>query len=452
MFCKLSFLSYLCTKLQKVKMKRLTLIIALALALTTDAAAQRQRTKTTAKVDSMAMVNAYLDSLLAYRQKQMYDTVSTDSGEPSVAADGRYYRLFAPLTFYRSPANGKLSIKDNADKKDAVAEAVDAALMAVYLNRPDLVKGTETSLDKAGSVREDFEKPVKNDVDMSQAVEPVPDAPVFTPEGLVIQKPNFWTFKGDGNLQLMQTFVSDNWYKGGESNYSMVGQVTLSANYNNKDGMQLENILELKLGFQTSPSDTVHKFKTNNDLIRYTGRLGVQAAKNWNYTLQVLAYTQFARGYKSNDERVYGDFMSPFNLNLGLGMTYNVSAFKGKLTGRVNLSPLSYNWKYVDRKDLTAHYGIVGDHHAMDDFGSQITSELEWKLASQVKWRSRFYFYTTYKRTEIEWENTFQINISKYIGANIFLYPRFDDSVAKDSDLGYWQFREYSSIGLTYSF
>ena len=159
-------------------------------------------------------------------------------------------------------------------------------------------------------------------------------------------------------------------------------QVTLAANYNNKSGVQLENILELKLGFQTSPSDTVHKFKTNNDLIRYTGRLGLQATKKWYYTLQLLAYTQFTRGYKSNDKKVYSDFMSPFNLNVGLGMTYNLSAFDGKLTGKVNLSPFSYNWKYIDRSDLCAHYGI-GDHHSMDDFGSQITSEIAWKLSNR---------------------------------------------------------------------
>ena len=231
----------------------------------------------------------------------------------------------------------------------------------------------------------------------------------------------------------------------------MVGQVTLSANYNNKSGVQLENILELKLGFLTSPSDTVHKFKTNNDLIRYTGRLGLQASKKWYYTLQLLAYTQFARGYKSNDKRVYSDFMSPFNLNIGLGMTYNLSAFDGKLTGKVNLSPFSYSWKYIDRKDLCAHYGI-GDHHAMDDFGSQITSEIAWKLSNIMLWKSRFYFYTTYSRAEMEWENTFQINLSKYISTNIFVYPRFDDSVGRDRDLGSWQFREYCSLGLSYAF
>ena len=419
------------------------------------AIAQQPKAKVVLTTDSMATVNAYLDSLLKFRQQQMaMSTAGNVDSENATKPDGRYYRLFAPLTFYRSPANRSLDLAhDNygTDNNDKVAEAVDNVLMAVYLNRPDLVVGTETILDKSGSVRDDLDRPVKNDVDMSKAVEPVPDTPDIIPQGLVIQKPNFWTFKGDGNLQLMQNFVSDNWYKGGESNYSMVGQVTLAANYNNKSGVQLENILELKLGFQTSPSDTVHKFKTNNDLIRYTGRLGLQATKKWYYTLQLLAYTQFTRGYKSNDEKVYSDFMSPFNLNVGLGMTYNLSAFNGKLTGKVNLSPFSYNWKYIDRSDLCAHYGI-GDHHAMDDFGSQITSEISWKLSNIMLWKSRFYFYTTYSRAEMEWENTFQLTLSKYISTNIFVYPRFDDSVGRDKDLGYWQFREYCSLGLSYAF
>ena len=436
-------------------MKRISLMTVMTLLLSLCAMAQQHKAKVVLTTDSMATVNAYLDSLLKFRQQQMaMSTAGNVDSENATKPDGRYYRLFAPLTFYRSPANRRLDLTPESygnEDNDRVAEAVDNVLMAVYLNRPDLVVGTETILDKSGSVRDDLDRPVKNDVDMSKAVEPVPDNPDIIPQGLVIQKPNFWTFKGDGNLQLMQNFVSDNWYKGGESNYSMVGQVTLAANYNNKSGVQLENILELKLGFQTSPSDTVHKFKTNNDLIRYTGRLGLQATKKWYYTLQLLAYTQFTRGYKSNDEKVYSDFMSPFNLNVGLGMTYNLSAFDGKLTGKVNLSPFSYNWKYIDRSDLCAHYGI-GDHHSMDDFGSQITSEITWKLSNIMLWKSRFYFYTTYSRTEMEWENTFQLALSKYISTNIFVYPRFDDSVGRDKDLGYWQFREYCSLGLSYAF
>jgi hypothetical protein len=42
--------------------------------------------------------------------------------------------------------------------------------------------------------------------------------------------------------------------------------------------------------------------------------------------------------------------------------------------------------------------------------------------------------------------------VTKYISANLFVYPRFDDGNIWDEDMGYFQLQEWSSIGLTYSF
>ena len=106
---------------------------------------------------------------------------------------------------------------------------------------------------------------------------------------------------------------------------------------------------------------------------------------------------------------------------------------------------MEYDW-------FPSRYGIDDGKHHLLDFGSQVTADLEWKLSENVKWKSRFYAFTSYKRAEIEWENTFILQVSKYITANIFLYPRFDDANARDDDLGYWQFKEYTSIGFNYSF
>ena len=58
--------------------------------------------------------------------------------------------------------------------------------------------------------------------------------------------------------------------------------------------------------------------------IRYTGRLGLQASKKWYYSLQLIAYTQFARGFKSNDATVYSDILSPLNVNVSVGMDYRI--------------------------------------------------------------------------------------------------------------------------------
>ena len=383
-------------------------------------------------------------------------TLSVCSAQTQNGQNGRLYRLFTPLTFYHSVANNQFTIDEQGDSID---QAVDQVLLNVYLNRPDLVEATDTELAASGTLRDDIEKPVEQKVELTQMATPMPEESMGAPEeGVVVTKPKFWTRKGDGFLQFMQNYVSGNWYKGGESTYSLMGNVTLEANYDNKSKWKWDNKLEMKLGFLTSKSDSVHKFKANEDLIRLTSKVGLQASKRWYYTLQFIGYTQFTKGLKANDHKTYSDFMAPFNLNLGLGMDYKVEAMNKKLTGTVNLSPIAPNYRYVKRNWFTenewfpSRYGIDEGKHHLLDIGSQVTADLEWKLSETVRWKSRFYAFTSYKRTEVEWENTFVLQVSKYITANVFLYPRFDDAGKRDDDLGYWQFKEYTSIGFNYTF
>ena len=380
--------------------------------------------------------------------------LSASAAQPNDSLDGRYYRLFAPLTFYHNVADKTLALNSESAGKDRVADEVDAALLKVYLKRPDLVRTTETDLEETGSIREDLYQPIINEVEFVNKVDTVPlvDAPEDIPDTVMVQKPKFWTYKGDGFLQFMQNYVSGNWYKGGESNNSMVGALTAEANYDNKNKWKWDNKLELKLGFLRSRTDSLHKFKSNEDLIRLTSKLGLEAAKNWYYTLQLQAYTQFTQGYKSNDPKIYSDFFSPLNINLGLGMDYKVESKNQKLTGTINFSPIAVNYRYVGRVDLGPSYGLDPGKHSMFEFGPNMTADLVWKFNDVVTWKTRFYAFTSFKRAEIEWENTFELRVSKYITANLFLFPRFDDASLYDDDLGYWQFKEYSSLGFAYTF
>jgi hypothetical protein len=426
------------------------IIVFVALLTATVASAKRDKESDVSKPDTALIVKNYIDSLRVLRQKldsvqRVNDALRTESD------DGRYFRLFAPPTFYYSGAQKALSL--NVLSGDEVTNAVDAALLSLSLRRPDLIDSYESQLRQAGTIRGDVNKKLKQRVELVEKAAPVPEEMGgAAPVAVEVKKPNFWKFKFDGSMQFLQNYVSDNWHKGGESNYSAVGAVTLELNYNDKDRITFDNKLESKLGFQTSRSDTVHTFKTNNDLLRLTSKLGFQAHKKWYYTLQMLAYTQFARGFKTNDEFVYSDFMSPFKLNIGIGMEYKVEAMNKRLIGSLNFLPLSFNYTYVGRSALTSRNGIDGDSHSRADFGSQFTADLKWQIAEQVLWKSRFYANTSYRRTLVEWENQFELKVSKYISANLFLYPRFDDSNAWDSDLGYFQFQEYSSLGLTYTF
>ncbi len=404
-----------------------------------------------------SIVKKYQDSIALYKAR--YDSIKNvhvQNGYASV--NSKFYQLFSPLHFYNGVTHDLFGMNTANDE----LHAVNATLAKIYLNRPDLVKGTLTQLEQASLPA--------SAINASSAVaetiaELSNEAPIEAdpePVEVVVEKPKFWTFKGDGFLQFLQNYVSGNWYKGGESNYSLLSSLTLEANYDNKSKWKWDNKLEMKLGFMTSRSDTVNKFKANEDLIRLTSKVGLQATKHWYYTLQMIAQTQFTRGLKVNDRRTYSDFTSPFDVKLGLGMDYKVEWLKKKLTGTVNLSPFAVNYRYVDRTIFDnnngtfswfpSRHGIDLNKHHYTDIGSQFTIDVTWILAENVKWKSRMYGFTSYKRVEYEWENTFTFQFNKYISTNIFVYPRFDDNRARDDDFGYWMFKEYCSIGFNYNF
>lgn len=385
------------------------------------------------RIDSLQKVNASLNSLLNDK-------------------NGKYSRLFLPMTFYHNVSHNQFMLSEDPVTNSLFNESLERALLRIYLKRPDLVRNTQTRLSAQGQVSTSQDATIKTKTAIVEKVAPTPTEAELIPVDLVIKKPNFWKFSGDGYLQFLQNYVSGNWYKAGESNYSMLGTVTLNANYDNKQKVRWDNKLEMKLGFQTSKSDTLHALKTNTDDIRYTTSFGLQATKNWYYSLQLIANTQFMRGFRNNDERVYSDFISPLNVELALGMRYNVNWFRGKLKGNVNIAPLANHYRYVRRDDLVTRFGIEKGKHHVDDYGSSLNIDLIWKFSDMVKWKTRLYGYTSYKRTEIEWENTVFVQFTKYLSTNLYIYPRFDDSRKRDGYHGYFMYKEYLSVGLSCSF
>ena len=384
------------------------------------------------------LVTAYMDSLRLLSDSLYRDSVKVSGPlhESTLAP------LFLPMTFYRGVAHRAFSL-------DGTLTPVDESLLWIYLHRPGTVKTTQRDLEKTGPVL----KPTTIVEHPATVVKPTkPEEPEYVPMDMVVFKPNFWTFGGDYYLQFLQSYISRNWYKGGEGNYSAVGALTLEAHYDNKQKLRWDNKLEMKLGIQTTKGDSLHKAKSTEDLLRYTGKLGLQATKRWYYTFQVIATTQFLRKYDTNSPKVKSDFMSPFNFNVSLGMDYNVNWLKNRLTGSIHLAPIAYNLKYVGRQSLAQANGLEEGHHTLHDYGSQFTCDLKWKILDNLMWQTRLYGYTTYKRSELEWENTFTFSFNRYISAKVYAYPRFDDGVTRDKSFGYWMLNEFVSFGFSYDF
>ena len=289
-----------------------------------------------------------------------------------------------------------------------------------------------------------------------------------------------WTKNGNASLQFTQGYVSPNWYKGGESNFALLATGDYTFNY--KLGkFTWDNLLEGKLGFVTTPSDQCHQYMSNTDLLKYTSKIGYEAAKNWYYTLQAIGQTQFCPGYKANDDQEYSKFFSPAYLTVSLGMDWKKDLEKIKWT--LFLGPVAYNLKFVNdplrgfddkgeeipyEKNIGRvdgrQFGLQYGEYNAYDLGASAKGMFEWKVCKYLTWNSQAsYFSPLYgvgKKdasghhqgyTTVDWENTFDMPLNKFFSTKIYTHLRFDDSViGRHEDWGYFQLTELLSFGLSY--
>lgn len=340
-------------------------------------------------------------------------------------------------------------------KKRLLEKHIDRSLLTAYTFTPWHIRYYESPDIVADGIRKDVIADVKPDVklaDKFKGKKPLDEAePLDDDWNIVVRRPNFWKFSSTFSTQFMQNYVSDNWYKGGESSNSLLANTVIKANYDNKRKVTFENTLEMKLGFLASLDDDAHKYRTNSDQLRLTNKLSLKAIGRWNYTLMLQSWTQFCKGYKANDEYVYSDFMSPFESVFSVGMTYKLNNVKN-FSLDATVSPFAGNFKYVDRLYLATSFGLKENHHTKFEFGSNITITYNWTIWKNIKWDGRIYYFTDYSKTQFEWENTLTFKVNNFLSSKLFFYPRFDDSVARVDDDSYFQLKEWLSVGLDLSF
>lgn len=430
----------------------------------------------------------YTDSLNALRVR--FDSIShaTDiNAFNNLLVNPYYYRLFVNPMLYRSalkqamqrsdgrndrimstsgfaadmPHKTQLSGATNESARLATTglspldlnHDINNFFLGVYTQHPEIVHLTDDDLERQGSLRTDIDKKLDYKTTVSDKIKPQEVENVVEPVIALSRKPNFWKFNGNMSLQLMQNYVNDKWYQGGTPNNSMNFTSWFTANYNNQQKVQWDNKLEMNIGFQTDRNDTYHSFKTNTDLLRMTNKIGLRAIGNWYYTVSLQSWTQFYRKYNGNSDYIYSDFMSPFESVLSVGMDYKLNKKKYNLT--VVLAPLSYDFIYVGRHDLTSRYGVPGRHHSYEKIGSNITCNFNWTICKELSWSTRFYTFTNYKSVVSEWENTFNFVINKFLSTKVYLYPRFDDAFNKGNKYrsnAKLQFKEYMSMSLNWGF
>lgn len=363
-----------------------------------------------------------------------------------------YFPLMSIGTLYTRPLAGVMDI-GHTRPADAGLRRVDAmgeALARMYTRSPRLFPQTEREMMEAGRLRHDLDTLPRHEVRLSENTLPLELTDDIEPVAVITRRPNFWKFWGNGSLQFQQSYFSDNWYQGGDKNYSALTQLTLNLKYDNRRKLQWENCLELQLGFQTTKGDTCHTFRPTSNLIRFTTKLGYQAAKHWYYSGQVQMSTQLVRNFNTNQHKPTTDIFSPLNVTISMGLDYKMQL--KRFTGSLFLAPLAYSIKYVQRDALVKRYGVDEGHNAKHTFGPNITAKFNWKIANNITWDGRIYWFSNLKYTDIQFENTITFSLTRYLNTKLYIYPKFDDSAKRYRGRhDYWMFKEWLSLGVSYS-
>ncbi len=437
----------------------------LALCNATTLQAQNRKSKT---AKPSTVLSNYTDSL-----KALSSRIKAESSFPE-SISTEMFRITGPATYYRNATGNALAIdwqndadrdyspteSDNAINRRLFNSSVDRTLLNLYMNSPQRLRNYEDMIDNETLVdatpqRKEEKKEIDKVLGNVNEIKDVADVVDNVDMDIKVTRPNFWKTTCKFSSTFTQNYFSENWYKGSNNNTTMLNMLTMTANYNDQKKISWENTLELKLGFITTNDDTCHNYLTNNDRIRLWSKFGLKAAKDWSYTTTLEATTQFLPSYRSNDRNKYAAFLAPLDVYLSVGMDFKPK-FKNGNTLSLALLPLSYKMRYIGSDDETIHHATnMVDKDKREDFGAKIEGNAQVQIVKNLTWRMRFYCFTSYEYVESEFENKLEFRFNKYITSELYTLWRFDDNRPRDlydDNLGYFQFREYLTFGITYDF
>ena len=270
--------------------------------------------------------------------------------------------------------------------------------------------------------------------------------------GSIKVKPKNWLHSFQGSLQFSQAYNSPNWYQGGNNNLNLIGNFVWNVKLNPKHHPNLlfENTVQYKLAINSAPDDTLRNYSISEDRFQVNTNFGLKAAHNWYYSVNMQFKTQLLQNHPTNSRSLTAAFLSPGELNLGLGMTYNYTTRDKKATFNIAIDPLSYNMICYKDTRVTAYNG----KKVLNQYGSNIEAKLTWKPAYNITYSSRLYTFTNYDYLQGDWEHTVSFDINRFLSTQIYVHLRYDSSTKQMEGTKWhrWQLKEILSFGFAYKF
>lgn len=375
-----------------------------------------------------------------------------------------------PRSFFTPSVYGHYEFKDTASVftpeysgnpslrwiEDANAQAARISLLRrnLALKYPDALQYNVGMLPEPIPEYEVVINPENHTVTINEAAPEIPVGATF--EAATMRK-RHWIRNFSASLQFSQAYVSPNWYQGGNNNVNSLLNLYYNVKLNQKyhPKLMFETTFQYRLGMNSAPGDSLRDYNVSEDIFQVDTRVGYQATQKWYYTITGMFKTQLVNAYATNSYKLRSAFLSPGELNLGLGMTYKTTNAKKTITFDASISPLAYGLKIcTDDRMNAAAYGIKEGRHTESTYGSSTTLDLSWKVAYNILLRSHFYAFTDYDRFYADLENTLQFDVSRFLSTKIYVHMRYDTDtpVVPDQSWKKFQLREILSFGLSYKF
>ena len=298
--------------------------------------------------------------------------------------------------------------------------------------------------------------------------------PVFKPGNMMPEKEivpfkplipdkKCWISSFESALKFSENSTSDNWHSGPTKTtiLNVFARNIVKYDYA-KDRIKLDNTLELRLNFYNAPNDTLRQYKVSDDLLRFHSNFGVRAFNKWHYTLDAEFKTQLFNNYQENTMIKQVGLLSPYTINIGLGMKYDLTKqyqrIDRSLVISVNIAPLAYTYMSAisDSIDWGRH-GFPKDEETgmyknyLSKLGSTVDFNMTLKPNREVTWKSRFKYFTSYDRVIVEFENSFDFAVSRFFSTLLYLHLKYDDGVTKvNATDSFLQWNQLLSFGFNY--
>ncbi len=247
------------------------------------------------------------------------------------------------------------------------------------------------------------------------------------------------SFHGKYGLNINQLALS-NWAAGGENSSTGKAFADFILVYHNKLSEQ-KLTGSFAFGIARFADNHIEK---SDDKIDLTYSISPNSKKQWNFSMVSTFNTQFAEGYKyPNDSTMLSCFFAPAYLTLSGGYTFKskderfqiyMSPMAGKITFVMN-QKLADKGSYGVRSGYYDAEGLwnPGEHVAAA-LGINVIINYKQPIGGNITYTTILNTFYNYVETrngarlplDINWENTFNLAINKYITAIFFIHMKYD--------------------------